>query len=87
MNLSETQKDAAMFPNYQSTAEIARQRHTEMLRSAERHHRLFRRPMLVEPVAHSAAVKASPTSTGTDAPVIAMPAPRPTAQTPEARVA
>ena len=73
-----------MFTTYQFTAEIARQRHTEMLRSAERHHRLFRRPMLVEPVADRAAQTAALTST---APVIAMPAPRPSVQTPEARVA
>ena len=76
-----------MFTTYQFTAEIARQRHTEMLRSAERHHRLFRRPMLVEPVADRAAQTAALTSTGHDAPVIAMPAPRPSVQTPEARVA
>jgi hypothetical protein len=39
---------------------------TEMLRSAERPNRLFRRPMLVESSPHSPA--------GHDAPVIAMPA-------------
>lgn len=68
-----------MFTTYQFTAEIARQRHTEMLRSAERPNRLFRRPMLVESTPHSPA--------GHDAPVIAMPAPRPSVSTPEARVA
>jgi len=72
-----------MFPMFQFTTEIARQRHTEMLRCAERHHRLFRRPVLVEPVRAATAGQAV---TAHDAPVIAMPA-RASVRQSEARVA
>jgi len=68
-----------MFPMFQFTAEIARQRNTEMLRTAERHHRLFRRPMVADTVAHTTASH--------DAQVIALPASRASAHQPEACVA
>ena len=45
LQVSETRtKDAAMFTTTLLT-EIARQRQTERLAHAERHHRLFRRPL------------------------------------------
>lgn len=68
-----------MFPMFQFTAEIARQRNAEMLHTAERHHRLFRRPMVADTVVHTAADH--------HAAVIALPAPRSSARQPEACVA
>ena len=68
-----------MFTEHLFTAEFALQRQKEMLQRSERHHRLFRRPVLVES-GHRGTVRK-------DAPVIAMPTPRPRDRSPEVRVA
>lgn len=55
--------------------EIARLRHQENVRAAERYHRLFRRPMTVPPVpAATPGATDQPPAAPTPAPVIAMPA-------------